>query len=186
MKNLLVILIGISFFSFSVFSFNYLKVYEKKINKELKKIFETDDISIEYVNSVELSELGQYNRFYKLNSGDKLVGYANINKVNACREGGCQIFNPLSQGRYDHFYYMAVFDTDFTIIKVSVLDYQSDYGYEICSRNWLKQFIGKKDQAFEYNKNVDAISGATVSVHSIIDEMNLLKAELNKFFTQCD
>ena len=69
---------------------------------------------------------------------------------------------------------MTVFNIDHSIMKVVVLDYQSDHGYEICSKNWLKQFIGEENRTLVYDKNVDAISGATVSVNGIIDDMNAL------------
>ncbi len=154
---------------------NYLELYEKKINKEIKKVFEKDEIQIEVFDLVQNTGLGDDNTFYKLISENKTIGFANIDKVNACQIGGCNRPDLLNTARYDHFYYMAIFDINLSIIKVTVLDYQSEYGYEICSKNWLKQFKGSPDKYFEYDENVDAISGATVSGQAMVDEINSLK-----------
>lgn len=171
MKNIGLILISILFFSFS--SDHYIHKYEKKISKEIKKLL-GDDINIKELSLPDSLLFGSDNTFYMLKQNNLTIAYMNINKVNACRVGGCNRPNPFSVARYDHFYYMTVFNINHTIMKVVVLDYQSDHGYEICSKNWLKQFIGNKGKSFEYDKNVDAISGATVSVNGIIDDMNAL------------
>ena len=51
---------------------------------------------------------------------------------------------------------------------VEIFNYQATYGYEITNKRWLKQFIGfGEDELLEVGKNIDAISGATISVHAI-------------------
>ena len=62
----------------------------------------------------------------------------------------------------------------YKILKVKVLDYQSEYGYEICAKNWLKQFIGKKGCEVNYGNDIDAISGATVSGNAIVTDVQML------------
>jgi len=63
-----------------------------------------------------------------------------------------------------------------------VLVYRSTYGGEIMSRSWLKQFIGKtKGESMEMNKDIDGISGATLSAPSItqgVKDLSLLLAEI--------
>jgi len=66
------------------------------------------------------------------------------------------------------------------LIDLKILDYQSDHGYEITSNWWLKQFVKQQRDNYEYAKNIDAISGATVSVRSLIKEMNVNKSVLIK------
>lgn len=167
-------LLTVSLFLFSFNPKSYTYRYGKKIDRELKIIFRKESAELKIFMLPDNIYLGTENEFYKVISGNELIGYANINRVNACRVGGCSSPGPLNTVRYDHFYYLAVFDIDFSILKVVVLDYQSDYGYEICSKNWLKQFIGSNERRFSYDENIDAISGATVSVNAIIDEMNSL------------
>jgi hypothetical protein len=129
----------------------------------------------------DLQNMGKDNEFFTVSGQGQELGYININRVNACRVGGCSGPDPIRGDRYDHFYYMAVFDLNLKLLKVVVLDYQSEHGYEICSRSWLKQFIGNSDRKFHYDKNIDAISGATVSVNALITEMNFLFEMMNEF-----
>jgi len=87
-----------------------------------------------------------------------------------------------SKGKNDYFDYMVIFDEELIIKKVIVLVYRSTYGGEIMSRSWLKQFIGKcKGEAMEIDKDIDSISGATLSAPSIaegIKDLSLLIVEI--------
>jgi hypothetical protein len=69
---------------------------------------------------------------------------------------------------------MVLFDETKTIKLVKVLVYRENYGGEIGSKRWLRQFIGlDKPKPF-----VSAISGATISVHSIKNSINTLLTKL--------
>ena len=59
-----------------------------------------------------------------------------------------------------------------------MLIYREDYGAEIGSKRWLKQFIGKKTgKNLKYERDIIAISGATISAHSMTVAINnLLKS----------
>lgn len=179
MNKIVLVLLGILFFSFS--SNNYILKYGKKINKEIKRIFKDENLKINKFSLSDPALITDESSFYQIESSDKVTGYIYINRVNACITGGCDRPGLLQTVRYDHFYYMAVFDIDLSILKLTILDYQSDHGYEICSKNWLNQFKGNSDRVFVYNKNVDAISGATVSVNALIDEINILTDQLPDF-----
>jgi len=53
------------------------------------------------------------------------------------------------------------------------LIYREDYGGEIGSKRWLKQFIGKKpSDKLRYEEDIIAISGATISANSMTNAMN--------------
>ena len=71
-----------------------------------------------------------------------------------------------------------MFDNDKIIKKVKVLIYREDYGAEIGSTRWLKQFIGiKKNESLNYSEDIRAISGATISARALTIEVNnLLKS----------
>ena len=70
---------------------------------------------------------------------------------------------------------MVLFDTGLNVRKAKVLIYREDYGNEIGSKRWLKQFIGKTGaDNLKYDVNVDAISGATISANSMTFAMNNL------------
>ena len=70
----------------------------------------------------------------------------------------------------------SLYNNQAELIEVRILDYPSEHGYEINSRWWLKQFVkNQSDERYSYTKNIDGISGATISIKSMIKEMNFLK-----------
>ncbi|RLD24568.1 MAG: hypothetical protein DRI71_02205 [Bacteroidetes bacterium] len=70
--------------------------------------------------------------------------------------------------KVDTFVYMVIFNVDGVIEKVSVLLYKENYGGEIASKRFLRQFKGKSNgQNMKFNQDIDGISGATLSVQSI-------------------
>ena len=75
------------------------------------------------------------------------------------------------------FDYLVIFDSDLKIINSKVLIYREEYGGEIGSKRWLKQFLGKTgSDRVDTKKNIDAIAGATISVRSMTKSMdNLLQ-----------
>ena len=81
-----------------------------------------------------------------------------------------KVYIGYSPSKFDNFDFMVVFDCDNKIKLVKVLIYRENYGGEISSRRWLKQFIG----ITEPKPFVDAISGATISVNSIKYSINKL------------
>ena len=76
--------------------------------------------------------------------------------------------------KFHRFDYYVLFDDKEEILKVEVLHYRENYGGEICSKNWLKQFVGIDTENYSsYSRKIDGISGATISVNSL--KHNLLK-----------
>lgn len=74
-----------------------------------------------------------------------------------------------AMSKVDTFTYLIIFTPDGIIEKVSVLLYRENYGGEIGSKRFLKQFNGQSNgMNMEYNQDIDGISGATISVQSII------------------
>lgn len=79
-----------------------------------------------------------------------------------------------ARSKFEDFDFMVLFDETKTIKLVKVLVYRESYGAEIGSKRWLRQFIGlNKPKPF-----VDAISGATISVHSMKQSINTLLSKL--------
>jgi Na+-translocating ferredoxin:NAD+ oxidoreductase RnfG subunit len=73
-----------------------------------------------------------------------------------------------AMGKVDTFAYLIIFKPEGTIEKVAVLLYRENYGGEIGSKRFLKQFNGKSNgMDMEYNQDIDGISGATISVQAI-------------------
>ncbi len=97
------------------------------------------------------------------------------------KEGGTVGYAYVSRakGRSETFDYAVIFDGNLSTRQVKVLDYRSPHGEAITGRSWLKQFANKTiDYLFEYHKNVDSMSGATISATSIIEDVNLVKKNM--------
>ena len=168
MKFLIYLLFCINLIGMTTTQPSIPKMFEKKINKMLKKIWKNNTITLE--DALLPKDLnGMPNRyFYSLKNEGKLVGVLSINMAHGCQIGGCQAngFHDDSvkeDARYENFWYAVIFNPDLTIMEAKVLDYESEYGYEICGKNWLKQFRGYEGCDLKYgSKEIDAISGATV------------------------
>jgi len=64
---------------------------------------------------------------------------------------------------------------------VKIYNYQASYGQEVTSSNWLKQFknyTGKEELIV--GRNIDAISGATISVDVAAFDIELRTNMLRK------
>ncbi len=146
-------------------SFGLPQKISKKVNKEISLVFGITDFSTKAivvtseVNTLLPTKIKEDNLF-EIHQNEKLVGYFYIGKA---------------PSKTDQFDYMVTFDTKLNVRKAKVLIYREDYGNEIGSKRWLKQFIGKSsDDNLKYGQNVDAISGATISANSMTIAMNNL------------
>lgn len=83
-----------------------------------------------------------------------------------------------AKGRYEFFDYMIIINSKLEIIDIKILKYRSEYGYEITNKGWLRQFYSKPYNSFEYRKNVDALSGATYSAQSLVNDINIILEHL--------
>lgn len=74
--------------------------------------------------------------------------------------------------------FIVLFNQNGTILNSEIIKYREPYGGEISSKNWLKQFEEKSSLSqFKIGKNIDGISGATISVNSVtkgIKKLSLL------------
>ena len=144
-------------------SFGLPQNIRKKVDKEIKVTFRLEtfnfsnvDLSLE--DTKDLPSKFQENNLFKIEANDTLLGYAYISKA---------------PSKTDEFDYLVLLDKELIVLKTKVLVYREDYGGEIGSKRWLKQFIGKKGgDDLKYGDNIVAISGATISVRSMTNAMN--------------
>ena len=69
---------------------------------------------------------------------------------------------------FEYFDYYIIFDSSIKVEKVRVYNYQATHGHEVGGTGWLKQFIGYEGETkLELGKNIDSISGATISANAI-------------------
>ncbi|MBX2828696.1 MAG: FMN-binding protein [Flavobacteriaceae bacterium] len=150
-------------------AFTVSEKVSKKADKVIAKFYETKEFTKtpilipEDANRNTPSDFGEDN-FFVINGADGFLGYGYIGNA------------PSKTATYD---YLVLFDKDFIITKSKVLIYREEYGGEIGSKRWLKQFNGKPPghSKLKYEKDIIPISGATISVQSMTKAMNdLLKS----------
>lgn len=174
MKNIIIILISAIAISFTSDS-SYYSVTQKKADKSLAKLWEDKviNLSIIELSPNKMTELGiKRIELYKIQDQHKnKLGY---------------VYFTEAPSKMMNFIHMTIFDENLKVHNVDVLRYPENYGSEICSKRFLKQFIGKYNgEDCEYSKNIDGISGATISSKSIIlsvkkQSKNIVKLKQNK------
>lgn len=157
----------ITFFALMIsilfFGFGLPNNIKKKVVKEVEKTFEV--IGISYRSIVVESQLNSTlpaqiteNNFNGIYKNDQLLGY---------------VFVDQALSKTAKFDYLVIFDNDLKVIHTKVLIYREEYGGEIGSKRWLKQFLGKTaEDRVDHETNIDGIAGATISVRSMTNAMN--------------
>ena len=124
------------------------------------------NIKIDNTVKEEIWNQFNYSKFKKIIHNDKLIGYSYESKA------------PSMHYEFD---YLIILGLDLKIIDSKVLVYRENWGGEIGSKRWLKQFKNKgKDDSLKYMQDISAISGATISVKSMIETVNLFLDSVNK------
>lgn len=141
----------------------------KKVNaiikKEIRTVFNIEKFTQHSIAiPIKMRETLPLNitetNFFKINSDDNFLGYYYLGQA---------------YGKAAYFDFIVIFDKNLIVSKVKILVYREDHGGEIGSKRWLKQFIGKTTTNFLiYQKNIAAISGATISAKSMTNEVNKL------------
>lgn len=120
---------------------------------------------------------------YKIVLNNNLIGYAYTRRVLSCRTGGCDGTNSTSEENVSHEYfdYFALMSTQYSILEIKVYNYAATHGQEICSKAWLRQFKGYNgSKHLRYGKDIDAISGATISGIAMTEDIGATVSLLRK------
>ena len=151
----------------SVFVLHISQKADRDIPKRaVKEINKTFDVSESLLSPVLTQNVAGIDKAHllRVSKDGILLGYAYLGEA---------------PSKTDSFEYLVVFDTDYFIKKTKVLVYREDYGGEIGSKRWLRQFFNKTPMdRFAYRQNIAAISGATISVKSMTQSMNNLMISL--------
>lgn len=173
----------ILFVSLNSFSFNDTRTEqkrEKKLNKSVKAIWDESARLIPI--SLPLKDHG-LNKFEAIIQGTDTLGIAFSGRVFSCRSGGCQINmsddEGIDKGPSEYFDAIIIFDKKNIVKKVEVYNYKATHGQEVSARSWLKQFIDYKGGSLRYGKDIDALSGATISAENLTNEVVRIATFLN-------
>ena len=103
---------------------------------------------------------GQFVYYYEIKRNEQILGYAILDNV---------------LGKVKPITYLVMFDKNLSVTAVEIIKYREQHGGSIDDRDWLSQFVSKNiNSNIELNNNIDGISGATISVKSIINGVKLL------------
>ena len=141
----------IAFCFCSLFANSQFVPSERSVQKTQNKIIELFGVDV-------VSTPLEFNpNYYKISSNDSIIAYCCIEQA---------------PSKHDLFEFLVVYNSDIKIQHVNVLVYREDYGFEIKSKRWLKQFSTRKIST------VQAISGATISVNSLKKHVERLTEKL--------
>ncbi len=147
------------------------KNYLKKIDKEIFMLFDIkayEKITVEIDQEIlsQMSADFDAATFFKIMTEERHLGYFYFGKA---------------PSKADEFDYVVIFDEALIIKKIKILAYREDYGGEITSKRWLRQFDGTdRETTLNYGKDIIGISGATISAVSMCKEVNDLLKDLSK------
>ncbi|MDA0682427.1 MAG: FMN-binding protein [Bacteroidetes bacterium] len=148
-KAITLMVIALLFFSFKASYWQFDKKSREIVSSSIAKIFKSQNCGIAEIDDT----------FYTIKKDNAIVGYLAVTDA---------------PSKFHTFDYYILFDNKAEILKVEILHYRENWGAEICSPKWLKQFIGiDTENSQAYNNGVDGISGATISVNSL--KYDLLK-----------
>lgn len=158
---------------------------DKSLQKELQKAGISDFSMVKELciaDSVK-QQFRLQGKFFEIDSDVSQYKYIYTGRVNSCRAGGCSISAEIpNEEESEYFDYFILFNKNKSVQLVKVFNYQATHGHEITSKGWLKQFIGHDgSESLQVNKNIDAISGATISVYAITCDLKLKTEILNSF-----
>ncbi|RMH62591.1 MAG: FMN-binding protein [Calditrichaeota bacterium] len=90
---------------------------------------------------------------WRISRQDSTLGYAVLDNV---------------KGKAMPITILAVLDTSGVIRQASIVKYRETVGGAVQNGNWLAGFIGRdKSSSYKIGREIDAISGATISVRSV-------------------
>jgi hypothetical protein len=118
---------------------------------------------------------------YNIKQNNTMVGKVYIGRINSCRQGGCSVNNgPNPKKNSEYFDAFILYNNNNSIALVRIYNYAASHGYGVCNKGWLKQFIGfDATKNLVAGKDIDTISGATISVNALTNEVNYITGLLN-------
>ena len=155
-KAITVIVIALLFFSFKASYWELDKDSRATVYKSISKIFNSETCNLDPIDDT----------FYSISEDDSIIGYLAVTDA---------------PSKFHRFDYYILFNDKEEILKVEVLHYRENYGGEICSKKWLKQFVGIDTENYSnFNREIDGISGATISVNSLKHHLLKISNKLKK------
>jgi hypothetical protein len=184
MKSL--IFIVLTFISFGIRGQESIENLPRRVSKSVEKTFGKENFLLESLTGDKTENFTSTyeGNFYRLKqtAKDETSGYLHLGRVKTCRTGGCGApGTDTEQNSSEYFDYVILFDTAINVELVKIFNYQATHGHEITARGWLKQFLGFSGRdSLEVGKDIDTISGATISVYAITSDVQYKTEKLKE------
>ena len=146
--------------------------YGEDIQVDFKKWNPPQEIKIYSEKKARSRFMFDHVYVWKISESNSLVGVAILDNV---------------LGKSLPITYLTCFNMDGQLINAHIVKYREDYGYEVGNKRWLNQFIGLDvNSDFIIGKNIDGISGATISVNSVTRGINRSAIIVEYLLTKTD
>lgn len=117
------------------------------------KVSLSQEVRITIQNECRQKFFSDYIYVWKIDHNDYTTHYAALDNV---------------MGKTQPITFLVIFDSSGKIISSSVIKYREQHGGGVKEAHWLDQFVGLNGLSeYELDKNIDSISGATISSRSM-------------------
>ena len=124
------------------------------------------DLKSQTEKQVQQKFFKDYVYLWRICQGDSIAGYAILDNT---------------YGKSLPITFLVIFSPRGEIRRMDIIRYREPYGGAVGSRRWLDQFIGKStNDNFKVEDDIDTISGATISVHSVTRAAHKLVLVINQ------
>lgn len=134
---------------------------DKLLYRDIKKLIKIEEFSLIPLDCNSSSKIN--GAFYKIECKSSAYKYLYKGRVDTFRSNSTS-----QQNSAEYFEYIILYDAHKIVRKIKITNYSASHGEMISSSAWLKNFIGyQPGKVLEIGKQIDAISGATLSVNKI-------------------
>ena len=128
-------------------------IFPGDIDFEMSKVDIPNDIKSQIEVEVKQSFFADELYIWKITQDSDIKGYAVLDNV---------------YGKSLPITFLVIFDKEFNILNTSIIKYREPYGGGVSSESWNNQFVGRdSDSSYKVGKDINGISGATISVKSV-------------------
>ena len=155
--------------------------HHKSIYKAIEKKLDMDDPVLSVMTLSGSSKNQTAGSFYRIaDNQEHNHGFVYIGRVFSCKN--TENADHVSSEFFDHF---TLYDTTGQVQQVKIFNYQATHGHEVTVKGWLKQFIGYNgNSALRVGKDIDGISGATISVHTLTHDIEIRTGILSNYLIE--
>lgn len=145
-------------------SFNLSDRQERRLDKLIEKVWDKDADEVDWGEVSPNGQKYENDLLICLRYEGETLGYLAGRKI---------------ADNYLNYFPVFAFDHNGEVLRAYLLEMNTIKGSEINTRFWLRQFQGYHGETIRYGKDIDAISGATLSGMSMTKEVKYYSDLIN-------